>query len=123
MDIHFNTLAPLMRPCRNGRDWVVEEAVTVTWGPYSVTTPVGFRTDLASIPQFLRSLIPQNGKHKVPAIIHDYLYRTPGHSLSRTLADKIFLDGMRVAGVQWLRRWIMYMGVRASGWASWQAAP
>ena len=73
--------------------------------PYIV--PAGTITDLASIPQIFRSLIPQNDKHRPAAIVHDYLV----HTIKRSKADRIFLEAMKVCGVPAWKRWSMYLAV------------
>ena len=89
--------------------------------PEVVTAEAGFRTDLASIPRILRSLIPQNGRHRRPAVIHDKLYRLAGlNGWTRAEADKAFKEAMTVTGVPSYRKHIMYAGVRAGGWITWK---
>src|SRR5258708_33483224 len=39
-----------------------------------ITVPVGFVTDLASVPRVFWSLLPPAARYSYPAIIHDYLY-------------------------------------------------
>jgi hypothetical protein len=71
----------------------------------------GFETDLASIPSWVPEfLIPPIGRHWAAAIIHDYLCRTTPLK-HRSLADKIFLEAMKVDGVQRWRRYLMYYAV------------
>lgn len=88
-----------------------------------ITAPRGFVNDLASIPRLFQSLIPKIGKHRYAAVTHDWMYYKQGHignlRLSRKQADKIFLEGMKVAGVKWIRRHAMYQAVRAGGWRYW----
>jgi len=78
---------------------------------YSV--PVGFTTDFASIPKWLRWLIPPTGLYGKAAVLHDWLYRTG--IVSRRRADFIFLRAMRVLGVPKWKRRAMYRAVRAFG--------
>lgn len=76
----------------------------------------GFETDLASIPRVFTPLIPKNGKHRAAAIVHDYLCREK--PVTRGVADKIFLEAMKVLKVRAWRRNAMYFAVRtASGWS------
>ena len=74
-----------------------------------IVVPAGFVTDLASIPRIFRSIIPQNGKHRLAAIVHDYLCRQK--DFHRLLADSIFLEAMKLLGVNRIRRRIMYWAV------------
>lgn len=85
-----------------------------------VIVPSGFRTDLASIPKIVRSFIPQNGRHRAAAVVHDYLYRYAGiHGFSRRLVDRVFLEAMEASGVPAYRRKIMYRFVRLLGRTHW----
>ncbi len=86
----------------------------------------GFTTDLASVPRIFRSLIPQVGRHLQAAIVHDWCYENIVEGLAdgdraimtRKEADLLFLEGMKEAGVSWLKRKLMYWAVRVAG-ASW----
>ena len=94
-------------------EWVLTESCIYQsdlWKP-KITVPTGFVTDLASIPRIFRLLFPKNGHHRAAAIIHDYLCRLK-LDFSRVLADKIFLEAMKLQGVPKLRRWLMYSAVR-----------
>lgn len=82
-----------------------------------ITVPVGFITDLASIPQIFHSLIPVNGKHRLAAILHDYLFVIQDRT--RSEVDALFLEAMEAAGVRLTQRWVMYLTVRAGGWRAW----
>ncbi len=66
-------------------------------GP-EVVVPVGFVTDLTSVPRIFWSLLPTDGIYTFPAIIHDYMYWTQKHS--KTTADSVFrfsMDDMKVS--------------------------
>ena len=87
-----------------------------------IEVPENFITDLASIPRVVRGLIPQNGRHRRAAVIHDYLYRmagAEGFDWTRLEADKCFLEAMEVDGVPRLRRRVMYAAVRFWGGIMW----
>jgi len=96
----------------------------VTGQPETINVPYGFINDLASIPRILRILIPVNGRHRGAAVIHDWLYKQrgliPGMRLTRKQCDQIFLEAMAVAEVSRWKRYSMYRGVRAFGWAFWR---
>lgn len=83
-----------------------------------IVIPAGFLTDLASIPRAFHWLIPVNGKHRAPAILHDYLFVVQDRS--RADVDALFLEAMADAGVRWTQRTAMYAAVRLGGWAPWQ---
>jgi hypothetical protein len=95
--------------------------------------PAGQVCDGASIPRLLWSLIggPYEGKHRVPALSHDALYRTHEvvmmHqdlpmpvSINRRTADRMFLEGMRARGMAEWRCQIRYWGVRLGGRRGWR---
>lgn len=56
-------------------------------GPAPVEVPVGFVTDLASIPRIFWSILPSDGNYAYSAIIHDYLYWE--QTVSRVDADQV----------------------------------
>lgn len=92
-------------------EWKLEERLvywSVIW-PEEIIVPAGFVTDLASIPRIFRALIPQNGRHRLAAIVHDYLVRLDG--FDRRLADRIFLEAMTVLEVPRWKRTVMYWAV------------
>jgi hypothetical protein len=84
--------------------------------PVLVVVPDRFLTDLASIPRFpplLRHALLKNGRHRPAAVPHDYLCRL-GMDFPRPLADKIFLEAMKLVGVSRWKRYPMYWAVRAN---------
>jgi hypothetical protein len=79
--------------------------------------PAGFETDFASIPKLFWSILPPNGKYTGAAVIHDFLYHH--HRYTRKRSDQIFREAMKVLGVNWLTRGIMYQAVRWFGAKAW----
>lgn len=75
------------------------------------TVPVGFITDFASIPQACLSMFGEVAQR--PAVIHDFLYSTT--PVPRDMADKVLLEAMELTGVPWLKRKMIYAGVRVGG--------
>lgn len=106
--------------------WVLNEPITVSCvgdegESIRFTVLQGFESDLASIPRLLRWLIPQVGKHILPAIAHDWCYRAPSMGwLNKPKADLLFRVGMEQAGVGRLRRTLMYSAVKYFGGWSYQ---
>lgn len=83
----------------------------------TITVPVAFSTDLASVPK-----VPVvYGIFKlldiVSPVTHDYMYST--HPYTRKKCDKIFYKQLRFNGVSWLKAKVMYWAVRAFGHSSW----
>lgn len=109
--------------------------------------PAGFVTDLATIPWPLSILLPPDGPWARPAILHDFQYRTQPwvdytlglkgvdrartraarkendyyleSRLTRADADGIFRRFQKEIGVSWIKRNIIYYGVRLGGWLAW----
>jgi len=84
--------------------------------PIQVIVPDRYETDLSSIPRFpplFRTLFIKNGRHRPAAVPHDYLCRL-GKEFPRRLADKIFLEAMKLVGCKRRVRYPMYWAVRAN---------
>ena len=85
-----------------------------------VVIPVGFRTDFASIPQGVRSLIPQLGKWTAPAVVHDALYWAgPSWGYTQAMADYALLQLMSELGVGAIRKHAIYRALRMFGSFAW----
>jgi len=79
--------------------------------------PVGFVTDLASIPRVFYSLLPPDGPYTYPAIIHDFLYWD--QSGTKADADKILNFGMEDLKINAVTRNAIYEAVHLAGKSSW----
>lgn len=106
------------RAGREDNEWYLLAPLVWEAGSETITVPVGFRTDLASIPQVFQSIVPVNGRHRSAAALHDYLFVIQDRS--REDVDAIFLQAMEACGVRWSQRWTMYLAVRAGGWLPWK---
>lgn len=107
------------RPFVDGRHWIVRQPLTYRIGVSnaSMTVPVGFVTDFASIPQALQSIIRQNGLYILPAVVHDYLYWK--QTCTREQADQIFMLAMIENKVADVHRFPIHAAVRAAGSFAW----
>ena len=107
------------RPFVDGAHWIVRQPLTYRIGvsSASVTVPVGFVTDFASIPQALQAIIRQNGLYILPAVVHDYLYWK--QTCTREQADQIFLLAMLENKVADVHRVAIHAAVRAAGSFAW----
>ena len=78
--------------------------------------PAGFVTDGASIPRIFWSLVgsPFTGKYVEVAVLHDYLY-SGAVDVSFKEANRIFYKGLRKAGVNKLKAYLMYKAVSLFG--------
>lgn len=87
-----------------------------------IDIPEGFETDFASVPRPFWIIFPPDGKYTQSAVLHDYLYGIKGENgkRSRKECDDIFLEAMKILGVDWHVRYPMYFSVRAFGWIPWK---
>ena len=108
-------LGPLRVESYPGGKWLLVEALCYrSKSGELVTVPSGVVTDLASIPKPFRLFFSVNGSHRKAAVLHDDQYKIK--SRTRLECDQLFLEAMESCGVNWLKRWSMYLGVRAGGW-------
>ena len=105
----------------NGKYWKLEKMFNYNVGDkYSsevIEVPEGFLTDFASIPQIFWSILPPVDRWGKSAVIHDYLYKKQIYSRKRS--DEIFLEGMEVLKVSFIKRKIIYYTVRLFGKFTW----
>lgn len=94
---------------------LVYDSALLNW---TITVPVGFRTDLASIPKALWNILPPMGRYTDAAVVHDACYQL-GLGLTRGQADSVLNEAMGVLGVGRFTRWTIYSGVRLGGWKVW----
>jgi hypothetical protein len=85
-----------------------------------VYVPKHFITDGGTIPKFLHWLIGPWGDHSKAVVVHDVLCVTLStyqngikNTITRTQADKIFLECLLVTGVSKIKSYAMYYAVRA----------
>ena len=109
-----------------------------------LTIEAGATTDFASVPSFLRWIIPNWDKgHAVPTTLHDALYRGTDFTYmehlpdgtkkqldrpTRSEADSIYREALsEVAkfgdGFSWLQRLLAYLAVRICGWSGYKRVP
>lgn len=84
-----------------------------------VEVPVGFVTDLASIPSEFWSVLPPTARYSYPAIIHDYLYWF--QPCERAQADAVFKAAMEDLQVATTKIVVIFNAVRLAGGSSWSA--
>ena len=104
------------------RGWVLNSTVEY----YSevlgrtVSVPIGFFTDLASVPRVMRWLVPvANAKNRRAAIVHDYLCDPAvqeKYGITQRIADEVFREALEVCGVSVIGRWGMWAPVRTYQW-------
>ena len=87
-----------------------------------IEVPEGYVTDLASVPQLFRFIVPvANAKNRRAAVVHDYLCTNPeGLVKDQKQADKVFREALGVVGVGRFRSAFLYYPVRTyqsiTGW-------
>ena len=82
-----------------------------------IVVPAGFVFDGGSVPRFLWPILDPWGSASKAFLLHDYLYHTGERS--RLVSDAIFMEAMEVLGVGFIKRKLLYRGVRIGGWAAW----
>jgi len=81
--------------------------------------PAGFATDFASVPKIVSWLVPRYGRYTKAAVLHDYLLEDPdGLGISRCDADGLFRKTLKELDVGYVRRRLMWAGVRWAGGVS-----
>ena len=79
----------------------------------------GFETDFASVPRIPLVFAAWGNTAHREATLHDFNYRSDSPlQLSRTMADKVFLESMKATGKPFRIYYPMYLGVRAMGWTA-----
>ena len=89
-----------------------------------ITVPAGFRSDGGSVPPFAWPIVGHPlDEFAAAAFVHDWLYQHPDAGAAkkrkRRRCDQIFLEGLIVLEIGWLRRTTMYSLVRSFGWRAW----
>ncbi len=113
---------------RRPDNWIVR--APLVWEADSdgerITVPAGTLTDLASIPQFLRNIgfLDPNGHSRLPAVLHDYLYRggtvdRTGERVTRAQADALLRAALLSEGAGQSVATIFYLAVRSCGGDCW----
>ena len=90
-----------------------------SWGK-TLTVPVGYVTNLYSIPTAIKWAFGRiDAKYGAAAALHDWLY--DGHVLDRDTCDDVLFEAMLALGASEIEAWIVWSGVRAGGWVAWDA--
>ena len=99
--------------------FILLENIEVKAFNYTITVKEGFDFNGASIPKSLWGLFgnPLSGDFRIAALVHDVLYAS--QVLPRIVCDDIFLELMRLHGVNYAKRYSMYLAVRSAGGFAW----
>lgn len=116
---------PLKLLIAPGGEWCCKpvrvRTIELVWYKDAVTyieIPAGFKSDLASVPRVLWSVLASPWDLALPALFHDLLYAQ--QIVKRRVADQTLLSMMEDRGVPWPIRWTVYLGVRLGGWVAWR---
>lgn len=93
-----------------------------TYGRLEV--PVGFKTDLASIPRIFRNLpmLDPDGLSRRPAALHDWLYGSvAGRRLGKPFADSFLRAALLSEGASKRAAWVFWAAVHYFGASSWNS--
>jgi len=112
---------PLILEYLNGRRWRLVQAFTYhsQLAERAFIVPAGFVTDFASIPRCFWRVLPPTGEYGKAAVVHDGNYRE-NTTVTRKMADDVFLEGMRDLSVPAWKAQIMYHAVRLFGRGSYK---
>lgn len=99
------------------------EPLEINWKGRILIVPAGFRSDGASVPEFLWATVsPAIDPRTIrAAVAHDYLYRHHPEGWTRADADAMFYDLIREDGLNWWRSQKAYWGLRMFGGSAWEA--
>lgn len=95
--------------------WIVTKALIYQSDVAKITVvvPVGFQTDLASVPRLPVVYLLAGGTSNEAAVVHDWLYSS--RMVDRATADAVLREASQVSGVPAWRRWMIWAGVRIGG--------
>jgi hypothetical protein len=103
--------------------WYLSRGIAWSPGPGqslpSVSVPVGFVTDFASIPRALWTALPRDGNYVWAAVVHDYLYWY--QTTTKDIADDVLKAAMVDFKIPAAQRIAIYQGVHLGGRSSWNS--
>ena len=112
----------IVSPLSDGYTWYLDHAYryqTDLLPVGTITVPVRFETDFASVPSPFWVLFPKWGKYGPAAVVHDWLYWDQGNQ-TKAQADSVFLEAMTVLNVRPWKRWVLYHAVSWFGGSAWR---
>ena len=116
-------LTDLVVKCLDDKTWEIKSSLEYRSKilNYVIHVPIGFVTDFASVPRLPLIYLVAGGVADCPATIHDFLYQK--HECSKSKADRVFLEAMKVIKIHFLKRQIMYWAVVLFGWTAYASGP
>ena len=107
-----------------GSRWYQLKAPFGFWSHHlqeQITVPAGFVTDMASVPLILQPFLQKDEGLLEAAVFHDFLYSNGCElPVSRSDADRVFLEAMTEAGMGAIKRGWAYWAVRGGAAKSWK---
>lgn len=97
--------------------WVLKSPGVWKSADLEATLPVGFVSDLASIPKLFRNILDVDGDSRLPALLHDSLYCC--QQTTRVFADEQLKEALIAYGESSFGATVYWSGVRAGGWSHW----
>lgn len=100
--------------------WVIEAPLIWVDTVYGrIEVPIGFQTDLASIPRALRNIpfLDPNGLSRRPAVVHDWLYAWRGWTKARS--DNFLRAALLAEGALSVTAASFYYAVKWFGGGAW----
>jgi hypothetical protein len=111
----------VVSPYADGKTWYLRSEFSYEKGSVgsgnTITAPVGFTTDFASIPRIFWAILSPWGKYGNAAVIHDWLYFDQTRTKSE--ADNILFEAMGVLEVPTWQKYVIYWGVKFGGFIAW----
>lgn len=86
-----------------------------------IEVPGGFVTDFASVPRVPVAYTFFGDRAHRESVVHDFCYQT--HLTTKAMADKVFLEAMKLRKKSWWVRWPMYLGVVLGGRSAYKTGP
>jgi len=85
-----------------------------------VVVPLGYLSDLASVPRMARRLVDaQSSTTRRPSVVHDFIYTDQTHRFTKREADQMFYDALLEEGTPKALAWLMWKAVRLGGRGNW----
>ena len=102
-------------------DWRLTQPLVYQsdWLKETLTVPVGFVTDFASVPRIPLVFDWLGDRGNLAATLHDWLYTAPHPVADRATADRLLLEALVAQGVGRLQALSLYVGVRVGGESHW----
>jgi hypothetical protein len=102
---------------RQNKCWVLDHDIHYRWRGREIIVPRGYKTDLASVPFFVRPIINSYGNFNFAALCHDAVYEHKGvmpngATFTRADADRMFFDRMVLDGTPIRTATVMWLAVR-----------